>query len=641
VTTTERLLAAAPLAIAACLYAWVTQSPTVAILVGAALVVAIPLSPRVDAPPFVQRATLLLVGLFSSLGGGAALRATELEVPTRPRAFLGVAAVTLLLLGGARRFFRDPEGGARVDFGVATLVVVACGQKRLGHVYVEVVVVFVIACVAMLRSRDRESGWSVVEVHAPWAGAGVLLIVGALSGVGVVALPRLARLTQHQFDRFVLPTDAARVGYTDRLRTGSPDALVESDAIVLRVYGPHVDYLRGRVYDAFDLGSWDSTRGRVPVPITTLAGKPAGPQVVEIRGVGAFVTPSVLARFFVPLGARRIVTEKGKAMVDELGTFRPAEDEPPSPIAFELGAPAYPVAAPTDVDLHLSTELRSSLDPLARGWTVGASSAREKVEALERHLRQDFTYTLDGAPPSRSAILHFLFVTRRGRCELFATALALLGRELGIPTRVVGGFRVAEHNAVGGYDLVREKNAHAWVEAWVDGSWTTFDPTPPTEANTRRDAPAVGAFGDAVLAAYDRAVEWLARFALWQLGAVLGAAVSLLTIVRVARLRRERRQALRGEDAAGAPLPYFGELLATLGEAGFSRAASEPLERFAERLRAANLGPVADVVLEYAAFRYGGIGDGESLARRVRAAASLAGDAVAIERPDARGARER
>lgn len=621
-TTTDRFFAAAPLAIVLALYAWVTQSPVVALLVGTALLIAVPLSPYVDAPPFVQRAVLVVVGLFGSLGGAAALTSTEAEMPTRPRVFLGIAAVTLILLAVTRRFFREPEGGPRVDVAIATVAVVACGQRRLGPVYVEIVILFVIAAIAMLRSRDRESGWTVVEAHSPRAGAFLLLILGLFSTLSMVVLPRIARITQRQFDRFVLPTNAARVGFTDQLRTGSPDKLIESDQLVLRLYGPHVDYLRGRVYDTFGLGTWDSSRDKIPVPITTLVGKQAGPAVVEIRGVGAFVAPSALARFFVPLGAQRIATEKGKAMVDEVGTFRPAEDEPPSPISFEVGVATYPVAAPTELDLRLSTSLKAALDPLADEWTAGASSTRGKLDALERHLSHDFTYTLDGVPSSREpTIVHFLFTTRRGRCELFATGMALLARTLGIPARVVGGFRVAEHNTIGGYDVVREKNAHAWVEAWVDGSWTTFEPTPPTEANLRRDGRPLAAFGDAILAAYDRGAAWLARFALWQFGAVLGAAVSLFTLVRLARLRRERRQAAGTGDTLDAPLPYFRELLLALSRTGLPRPPSEPLEVYADRLRAADLGGVADVVLEYSAFRYGGIGDAVLLAARVRALA--------------------
>ena len=125
--------------------------------------------------------------------------------------------------------------------------------------------------------------------------------------------------------------------------------------------------------------------------------------------------------------------------------------------------------------------------------------------------------------------------------------------------------------------------------------------------------------GDAILAAYDRGAAWLARFALWQFGAVLGAAVSLFTLVRLARLRRERRQAAGTGETSDAPLPYFHDLLLALSKSGLPRPPNEPLEIYADRLRAANLGDVADVVLEYSAFRYGGLGDSALLAARVRA----------------------
>src|SRR6202008_3744488 len=73
----------------------------------------------------------------------------------------------------------------------------------------------------------------------------------------------------------------------------------------------------------------------------------------------------------------------------------------------------------------------------------------------------------------------FLFVQRRGHCEYFATALAILLRTQGIPTRVVNGFFGGEWNEFGGYYAVRQGDAHAWVEGYFpEAGWVMFDPTP-------------------------------------------------------------------------------------------------------------------------------------------------------------------
>ena len=77
-----------------------------------------------------------------------------------------------------------------------------------------------------------------------------------------------------------------------------------------------------------------------------------------------------------------------------------------------------------------------------------------------------------------------LFVRRAGNCEYFASALAVMLRAVGIPSRVVNGFQRGEWNPYGGYWVVRMRDAHSWVEAHVGDGWITLDPSP------RGDAPA-------------------------------------------------------------------------------------------------------------------------------------------------------
>src|SRR4030095_5204304 len=72
----------------------------------------------------------------------------------------------------------------------------------------------------------------------------------------------------------------------------------------------------------------------------------------------------------------------------------------------------------------------------------------------------------------------FLFDTRRGFCEHYASAFVVLLRAAGIPARVVTGYQGGTMNPRGGYMIVRQSDAHAWAEALVDGQWQRFDPTP-------------------------------------------------------------------------------------------------------------------------------------------------------------------
>jgi len=110
-------------------------------------------------------------------------------------------------------------------------------------------------------------------------------------------------------------------------------------------------------------------------------------------------------------------------------------------------------------------------------------TAAERAERLEQYLIQNYTYTLDfvgrgGAHP----VEDFLFRYRSGHCEYFASAMVLLLRAQGIPARLVTGFLGGEFNPLEGYYIVRQSNAHAWVEAWLgeEDGWRIFDPTPPS-----------------------------------------------------------------------------------------------------------------------------------------------------------------
>jgi transglutaminase-like putative cysteine protease len=111
---------------------------------------------------------------------------------------------------------------------------------------------------------------------------------------------------------------------------------------------------------------------------------------------------------------------------------------------------------------------------------MGNGSDRERARRLESHLMQNYQYTLDfRGRTADNPIESFLFEYRSGQCEYFASSMVLLLRSQGIPARLVTGFLGGEYNPFEGYFIVRESNAHAWVEAWIGDGWHIFDPTPP------------------------------------------------------------------------------------------------------------------------------------------------------------------
>lgn len=116
---------------------------------------------------------------------------------------------------------------------------------------------------------------------------------------------------------------------------------------------------------------------------------------------------------------------------------------------------------------------------LATSWNAKGYARDAIVEqALEMFRKDGFVYTLEPGAAQGDGIDYFLFQSRRGYCEHFSSAMAFLMRAAGIPARVVVGYQGGEVNIMGGYMIVRQSDAHAWTEIWLDGrGWVHIDPT--------------------------------------------------------------------------------------------------------------------------------------------------------------------
>src|SRR6266567_1874550 len=120
-------------------------------------------------------------------------------------------------------------------------------------------------------------------------------------------------------------------------------------------------------------------------------------------------------------------------------------------------------------------ELDPRIPELTSQITKNAPTPFDKAVAIENYLRTRFTYTLKlTGRPGDHPLAHFLFETRAGHCEYFASAMAIMLRTLGIPTREVNGFLPGEYNDLGGDYIVRASDAHSWVEVYFPGNgWQT------------------------------------------------------------------------------------------------------------------------------------------------------------------------
>jgi transglutaminase-like putative cysteine protease len=149
---------------------------------------------------------------------------------------------------------------------------------------------------------------------------------------------------------------------------------------------------------------------------------------------------------------------------------------------------AAPPVASEEVSWPETIELPNSaleVKQLAQQITQGISNPYDKVQAIIQHIEKNCTYTLqeEVTPPGTDAAAHYLFSSKRGACDLAATATAVMCRGVGIPARVAVGYVLEEPLTQGGGFLVRQAHAHMWVEAFFPTlGWVPFDPAPPISA---------------------------------------------------------------------------------------------------------------------------------------------------------------
>ena len=181
----------------------------------------------------------------------------------------------------------------------------------------------------------------------------------------------------------------------------------------------------------------------------------------------------------------------------------------PAPAELRAAEKNYP-AQITDRFLRLPT-LDARVPQLAQQITRSASNDFDKAAAIESYLRTRFGYTLElPRTPVSDPVANFLFVRKQGHCEYFASSMAVMLRTIGIPSRVVNGFRSDEFNDITGNYIVRAKDAHSWVEAYFPGyGWQMFDPTPSGGSGTPQGWERVALYVDA-MASFWR--DWIVSY---------------------------------------------------------------------------------------------------------------------------------
>lgn len=324
-------------------------------------------------------------------------------------------------------------------------------------------------------------------------------------------------------------------GFTDNVELGQIGEIKKNSAVVMRVQtGKPVGYdrlrWRGIALTAFDGKRWTSTEhgAQTLVPNSDgwiYTGDPL--QKSDTSGPGllytVFLEPLATDALFVPgksvslkgnftgegAGAYS-VARRSYIFRDTTGSlFNPFHNYTAVRYTGFSRMPAINVAklraATTDYSPEISStylQLPAQLDPripeLAAQITKNSKTPFDKALSIESYLRSRFSYTLNLiGKPGEDPLAHFLFVTRAGHCEYFATAMAVMVRTLGIPAREVNGFLPGEYNDLGGDYIVRASDAHSWVEVYFPGNgWQTFDPTPSVAGSSTSILTRLGQYAD-------------------------------------------------------------------------------------------------------------------------------------------------
>lgn len=523
-------------------------------------------------------------------------------------------ALACMLTVASRRWVDNPTGGESATMAVAFGAVVASGSIRPGPIYPWFLACFAAATIAgIAAARPAPVRWWDMVLGRKAASLAAIAFAVTVTLVLAWGLPKLHGRMIRGLGGW---QRAEFTGFSDRINLGGEVDLEESDKVVLRIHGGNVDYLRGAAWQRYVRGEWRPWPDRGAESVVRGEVQPDSVRI-EIRPEAAST------HYFVPTEARQIRTGDGRVLADSAGILSPPRGEEAGEISFSPSSrDAFAVAPPSAADVEVPESIRAELEKIAKHWAGAESSPQGRLAAIEQNLRTGFRYSLHHRRMTRGdPTLDFLLHNRVGHCEYFATAMTLLARSLGIPARVVAGYRVAEHNTLGNYDVVRRWNAHAWVEAWVEGSgWQTWDPTPPSAiaANKPANTPWLGAMLDVVLSGL--LTRWLdTPSGPWIVRGGLALVALVVFRKRLVNLVRGSKRARRQDDP-DVPPQVLADLLRRLAQSGYVRSSSEPLERFARRLRQTpGMDPVVpDSIERYTRLRYGDEGDPGSIESGLR-----------------------
>jgi len=278
------------------------------------------------------------------------------------------------------------------------------------------------------------------------------------------------------------PLMSAKTGLSDQLTMGSIGQLIEDDALALRVAfdGPTPPiasrYIRAYTLTDFDGSTWEIDRAAKRLPRRWQAAEDEGlgyQLILEPNGLSVLPYLEYLDGVY-PLGVQRLSDDRlrARAPFNQRAQFSLKYRD-----TREIASPLSSIerARLTAIDPKNHPRLASWIETQA----MDRQSPRERIRTMRRFFLQgDFRYSLTPPRAVGDPVDDFLFGTRSGFCEHFASAMAAMARMSDLPARVVTGYQGGRYNELGGYVEFRQYDAHAWVEIWIDGEgWRRVDPT--------------------------------------------------------------------------------------------------------------------------------------------------------------------
>ena len=538
----------------------------------------------------------------------------------------------------------DTRRDARVVVTIACFLAMCSflfEQSPLQAVLAMVEIVFAIATIVHLQtlaSRDlADRHWRPVPV-AVLVGAGRLALWSApFAAACFLFFPRLAApLWGAPGDSFT-----GRTGISDSMEPGALSSLALDDTPAMRVtfdgpVPPAEDrYWRGLVFWWFDGRTWTGAGA-----YTGFREEPRIEPRAEVIEYEVMLEPTDQRWLFMldaPLDAPDGAALGGDFQVRRADAVRDV-------LAYRgRSASRYAMQRElTPAQRFMATSLPPDVNPRARAlatsWRDEGLGPREISARALALFNESFIYTLEPPLLARDPVDDFMFVTRAGYCEHYASSFTFLMRAAGVPARVVVGYLGGYYNSAGGYVVVRRADAHAWSEIWLEGEgWVRIDPTASVAPERIAD--------DALAAmANDTAQGWWAQFRQgwdltgfwWNQAVVQFSALKQQRMLQDFGVERATPERLVGlllvagmlalglaalatssrwvRTRAEGPLAAWRRLCARLARLGVARHANEGPRDFAARAATAlpEFAPaLAAVSARFVALRYAAVNDAD------------------------------